>query len=348
MSFLTRRRFTTEEIGEALHADESDYKTRDGVELEFRNLFFSVSNRDGGNIGLLTNVSGRLRAGRVTAVMGPSGAGKSTLLDILAGIPSPGKVSGSILIDGSPQIEWNMKDLSAYVMQQDVLPATSTVRETIVLSAMLKLPRNMPNEVKLQRVQFILRDLDLETCADTLIGNEILGKKGISGGQRRRTSLGIELVKDPLLIFLDEPTSGLDPNQLADIRELIRTIGKEKTLMFSTHIMQEVEAICDRVVIINRGKIVADGKAEDLANQQKRGFTIEVEFDKAFDINSLRNINGVKKVRSLKGNSFELIYEGEADIRPDIFKLAVDKQATVLTINRKELKLEEVFQQLTR
>ncbi|MEX0635842.1 MAG: ATP-binding cassette domain-containing protein, partial [Ferruginibacter sp.] len=170
----------------------------------------------------------------------------------------------------------------------------------------------------------------------------------LSKGYRQRVGLAQALIHNPDVIILDEPTSGLDPNQLADIRELIRAIGKEKTLMFSTHIMQEVEAICDRVIIINRGKIVADGKADELSRQQKRGFTIEVEFDKAFDINILKKISGVKKVRTMKDFSFELVYEGEADIRPEIFKLAVEHQATVLTINRKELKLEEVFQQLTK
>ncbi len=284
----------------------------------------------------LDDVSFQVNKGEILGFLGPNGAGKSTMMKIITTYipPTEGTVSvvGFDCMENSMDVRRNV----GYLPEHNPLYLDMFVKEYLSFIAGLH---------KLQ---------DKQKRVDEMIGLTGLDREqhkkigALSKGYRQRVGLAQALIHNPDVIILDEPTSGLDPNQLADIRELIRTIGKEKTLMFSTHIMQEVEAICDRVVIINRGKIVADGKAEDLANQQKRGFTIEVEFDKEFDINSLRNINGVKKVRSLKGNSFELIYEGEADIRPDIFKLAVDKQATVLTINRKELKLEEVFQQLTR
>nr|HPH83457.1 DUF4162 domain-containing protein [Flavobacteriales bacterium] len=138
-----------------------------------------------------------------------------------------------------------------------------------------------------------------------------------------------------------------DPNQLADIRELIRNIGKEKTLMFSTHIMQEVEAVCDRVIIINKGKLVADGKAGELGNRS-RGYSIHVEFDKEISRGALTGISGVKRVDKLTDQHWELFVEGSEDIRSEIFRFAVEKQLTVLTINRHEQSLEEVFQELTR
>jgi ABC-2 type transport system ATP-binding protein len=170
----------------------------------------------------------------------------------------------------------------------------------------------------------------------------------LSKGYRQRVGLAQALIHDPQVLILDEPTTGLDPNQIAEIRELIRTVGKEKTLMFSTHIMQEVEAICDRVIIINQGSIVAEGKTSELSKNQAHGFTILVEFDKLPNIHDFRSIKGVTGIKQTGENTIEISAEGEQDIRPDIFKMAVEKNAAVLTINRKELKLEELFQKLTK
>ncbi len=284
----------------------------------------------------LDDVSFQVNKGEILGFLGPNGAGKSTMMKIITTYIPP--TSGTVSVVGFDCFE-NSMDVRrnvGYLPEHNPLYLDMFVKEYLGFIAGLH-----RIQARQKRVEEMIALTGLEREQHKKIG-------ALSKGYRQRVGLAQALIHNPEVIILDEPTSGLDPNQLADIRELIRTIGKEKTLMFSTHIMQEVEAICDRVVIINRGKIVADGKAEDLASQQKRGFTIEVEFDRTFDIETLKNIKGVKKVKSLKGNSFELIYEGEADIRPEIFKLAVEKQSTVLTINRKELKLEEVFQQLTR
>jgi ABC-2 type transport system ATP-binding protein len=169
----------------------------------------------------------------------------------------------------------------------------------------------------------------------------------LSKGYRQRVGLAQALIHDPEVLILDEPTSGLDPNQLADIRALIREVGREKTLMFSTHIMQEVEAVCDRVIIIDRGKIVADGKANELGNTTAKGYRILVEFDREISRGSLQSIAGVLRVSKLEGQQWELYSEQSSDIRPDIFKFAVEQQLTVLTINRVEQDLESVFRELT-
>ncbi|MFN5317562.1 MAG: ATP-binding cassette domain-containing protein, partial [Bacteroidia bacterium] len=175
------------------------------------------------------------------------------------------------------------------------------------------------------------------------------GKKigALSKGYRQRVGLAQALIHDPEVLILDEPTSGLDPNQLAEIRNLIRSVGKEKTLMFSTHILQEVEAICDRVVIINRGKIVADGKAQDLGKNSRSSYCIVVEFDKEVLRNELNSIVGITKASKIGEYKWELFSNEQDDIRPKIFKFAVEKDLTVLTINRVEQNLESIFRDLT-
>jgi ABC-2 type transport system ATP-binding protein len=175
------------------------------------------------------------------------------------------------------------------------------------------------------------------------------GKKigALSKGYRQRVGLAQALIHDPEVLILDEPTSGLDPNQLAEIRNLIRSVGKEKTLMFSTHILQEVEAICDRVVIINRGKIVADGKAQDLGKNARTSYCIVVEFDREVSRGDLSAIDGVKKASKTNDRKWELYSDEQGDIRHNIFQFAVEKGLTVLTINRVEQNLETIFRDLT-
>jgi ABC-2 type transport system ATP-binding protein len=170
----------------------------------------------------------------------------------------------------------------------------------------------------------------------------------LSKGYRQRVGLAQAMIHQPKVLILDEPTSGLDPNQLSEIRALIKDIGKEKTVMLSTHIMQEVEAICSRVIIINKGKIVADESTEIL--QQKSGIEniIIVEFDKAADKNALRNIPGVRKAELHKENIWRLISDKGNDIRPAVFNFAVANQLTVLSLQKQKQSIEDIFQQLTK
>ena len=170
----------------------------------------------------------------------------------------------------------------------------------------------------------------------------------LSKGYRQRVGLAQALLHDPEVLILDEPTSGLDPNQLLEIRSLIKTIGKEKTVMLSTHIMQEVEAICDRAIIIHKGKIVADDSTQNLQHISSSGNVVRVEFSSAVDPGLLAKINGVKTVTALTPFSFQFTAQPSIDIRPDIFRFAVDQKLTVLSMQKEELRLEEVFQELTR
>jgi ABC-2 type transport system ATP-binding protein len=284
----------------------------------------------------LDSISFQVNKGEILGFLGPNGAGKSTMMKIITTFIPPS--SGTVELCGFDILTQSMEVRKhvGYLPEHNPLYTDMYVKEYLGFIAGL---HKIANSDK--RVAEMVGLTGLEREQHKKIG-------ALSKGYRQRVGLAQALIHDPAVLILDEPTSGLDPNQLADIRDLIRAIGKEKTLMFSTHIMQEVEAICDRVLIINQGKIVADAKAGELGQQQKRGYTIHVEFDKAVSKNLLQTIHGVIRVKQLRDTEFELVNEGSDDIRPAIFKFAVDQGLTVLTINRREQKLEELFQELTR
>ena len=169
----------------------------------------------------------------------------------------------------------------------------------------------------------------------------------LSKGYRQRVGLAQALIHDPKVLILDEPTSGLDPNQIGEIRNLIRNVGKEKTVMMSTHIMQEVEAICDRVIIINRGNLVADDSAKDLRQVQQNTRVFVVEFSGKVYKDQLLGIDGVDAVKQMEGNNWQLKSRDGKDVRHDVFQLAVKSKLTVLTMNEEEQRMEEVFKKLT-
>jgi ABC-2 type transport system ATP-binding protein len=170
----------------------------------------------------------------------------------------------------------------------------------------------------------------------------------LSKGYRQRVGIAQALIHDPKVLILDEPTTGLDPNQLAEIRNLIKKIGKQKTVMLSTHIMQEVEAVCDKVIIINKGKIVANAPASQIQNLTGNRVQLIVEFDKALTKSQLLKINGIAQVENSSGNTWILESVAGKDVRNDVFKFAVDNELTVLTLQKNEQKLEDVFKELTK
>jgi ABC-2 type transport system ATP-binding protein len=184
-----------------------------------------------------------------------------------------------------------------------------------------------------------------------MVGLTIEQKKKIgalSKGYRQRVGLAQALIHEPEVLILDEPTSGLDPNQLEDIRKLIINIGKKKTIMLSTHIMQEVEAICGRVIIIDRGEIKADNETKQLQKEQTKRQVIFVEFDKEIGRNKLASIPGVKNVKPVEGNIWVIEAEKQDDFRPIISRFASDNGMLILALRKEEQSLEEVFKNLTR
>ena len=168
----------------------------------------------------------------------------------------------------------------------------------------------------------------------------------LSKGYRQRVGLAAALIHDPEVLILDEPTTGLDPNQLQEIRALIKSIAEKKTIMLSTHIMQEVEAICDRAIIIKKGEIVADNKIEMLQN--KGGEIIEVEFQNPILVSVLKDLKEVKHVVQKSKTRFELTSKDSKDIRPLISQFAIDNSNLVLSMQKREQKMEDIFQNLTR
>lgn len=169
----------------------------------------------------------------------------------------------------------------------------------------------------------------------------------LSKGYRQRVGLAQAMLHDPQVLILDEPTSGLDPNQLAEIRGLIKQLGEKKTVIFSTHIMQEVQALCDRVIIINQGKLVANDPIERLQSRLQGEALVTVAFAKAVSKKDLQQILGVKAVESYGKNRWRLSAAGKADIREAIFRLAVQQDAPLLELHRDEMSIEDVFRQLT-
>lgn len=280
-------------------------------------------------------ISFEARPGEVLGFLGPNGAGKSTTMKMLTCFISP--TSGSATICGrdieSESIE--ARRLIGYLPENNPLYKDLFVREYLQFVARL---HKVPDVQK--RIAEMIELTGLERECHKRIG-------ALSKGYRQRVGLAQAMLHDPQVLILDEPTSGLDPNQLAEIRALIKQLGKEKTLIFSTHIMQEVQAICDRVIIINRGKMVADDPIDQLQQRIKGEAVVTVEFKEQVKKELLAKIPGVKKVESAGVHRWKLHTLLESDIRADIFRFAEQHQFTLLEMHREDLSIEEVFRKLT-
>lgn len=281
----------------------------------------------------LDDISFSIGSGEIVGFLGPNGAGKSTMMKILTCF--------------IPQSEGEAK-----------VCGLNTLEDTIPIRAKVGyLPEHNPLYLEMYVVEYLefiagihksKKDRISEMIEKTGLGPEKHKKIGqLSKGFRQRVGLAAALIHDPEVLILDEPTTGLDPNQLVEIRNLIKEIGKKKTVMLSTHIMQEVEMLCSRVIIINKGKIVADRPTSDLQNFKKtKSFTIE--FEEILTKNQLKKIQGVKEVKVLTDRKWLLHSIGEEDIRTHIFQFAVEQKLTILEIKQEEQKLEEIFQELTK
>jgi ABC-2 type transport system ATP-binding protein len=286
----------------------------------------------------LDNVSFDIKTGEIVGFLGPNGAGKSTLMKIINGFIPP--TSGDVWVNNLDVVEnpIEVKKIIGYLPENNPLYLDMYVKEYLAFVAgIYKIGKSRDSKIK-------------EVIEQTGLGPEQHKKIGaLSKGFRQRVGLAQALVHDPAVLILDEPTSGLDPNQIVEIRNLISAVGKQKTVMLSTHIMQEVEAICDRIVIINKGKIVADDTAKDIGSSTLERFqTIQVEFNKEVQKSDLGKIEGVTKVAHFKDNIWLLQARPLDDIRPRIFNFAVKHNFQVLSMQKQEKNLEKVFQELTR
>lgn len=284
---------------------------------------------------VLDQVNINIGKGEVVGLLGPNGAGKSTLMKILTGYIPP--TTGTARVnDHDVLLETGLvKKITGYLPEHNPLYVDMYVKEYLSFMAGIhKLGKLADARIR-------------EIIGITGLGPEQNKKIGtLSKGYRQRVGLAQALIHNPQILILDEPTSGLDPNQLVEIRELIRNIGHEKTVILSTHIMQEVESVCNRAIIINHGKIVADGSTSGLSELQAND-TITVEFASIVDERKLQAISGVQQVSRVSDKVWHLTASSSVDIRPAISKFASDNNLTLLSLHREEQKLEKVFQELT-
>ncbi|NLN95933.1 MAG: gliding motility-associated ABC transporter ATP-binding subunit GldA [Bacteroidales bacterium] len=285
----------------------------------------------------LNDVSFSIKAGEVVGFLGPNGAGKSTMMKILTCFIPPSSGEARVCGFDVQEESHEVKKRVGYLPETNPLYLDMYIREYLnFIAGIHKLGTKSR-----QRIEEMIRITGLETE----IGKKL---RQLSKGYRQRVGLAGALMHDPEVLILDEPTSGLDPNQLEEIRILIRQIGKEKTVMLSTHIMQEVEAVCNRVIIIDQGILVADSSVAEISTQSSNNAIITVEFDKSFDLTVLGTIPQIIDVKEISKNSYQFISNADTDIRQEIFRFAVENNATVLTMQKEQQRLEKIFQTLTK
>lgn len=283
----------------------------------------------------LNNVSFEIGTNEIVGFLGPNGAGKSTMMKILTCyIPATegsAKVCGFNTSDQTVEVRRQI----GYLPEHNPLYLDMYVKEFLEFTGKLYGMKNIK-----PRVKDMIDMTGLQKEQHKKIG-------ALSKGYRQRVGLAQAMIHDPKVLIMDEPTTGLDPNQLEEIRELIKKLGKQKTVMLSTHIMQEVEAVCDRVIIINNGSIVANDTTQTL-QQSTTKQVISVEFDKAVNRQDLRKLSGVEDAIVVSGNNWKIIADPERDVRKELFNYAVKNDIGILTLNKEEQKLEDVFKQLTK
>lgn len=284
-----------------------------------------------GNVQALRGVSMELKKGEVVGLLGPNGAGKSTLMKILTGYYN----------NWEGQIHFFNQDLR--IQLRDIQKKTGY------------LPENNPLYPEMFVAEYLQYSADLYRISNPPL-IDIISKTGLenhsqkkintlSKGFKQRVGLAAALIHNPEVIILDEPTTGLDPNQLIEIRKLIRDLGKDKTVILSTHILQEVNAICDRVIIINQGKIVLDKSLESLRENQQQ--IIEVSFDYRLEIEALARLPKVQKVINTHDFVYEIYVSGRKDQRTEIFDFANENGLKILSLQQKNQSLEDLFNELT-
>lgn len=283
----------------------------------------------------LDDISFLAEKGQITGFLGPNGAGKSTTMKIVTGYLPP--FSGSVSVSGIDVLKYpqQVQQKIGYLPEHNPLYLDMYVHEYLDFVASVYRLKNSRKAVldSIERVGLVPEQ----------------GKKigTLSKGYRQRVGLAQALVHDPEILVLDEPLTGLDPNQIGEIRALIKELGKDKTVVFSTHIMQEVQYLCDKVVIIHQGKIVADKSLEELKSSHQRKKSLHVEFAEKIDISGLRSLLGVLEISPISDMKMRIYYEEQQDIRPDVLKWATENGNSLLSLAVEEDSLEKIFQQLT-
>lgn len=285
----------------------------------------------------LDNVSFFAGRGEIVGFLGPNGAGKSTTMKIATGYLPP--TAGSVTVCGADVEEAPLavKAKIGYLPEHNPLYHEMYVHESLRFAGKVYGLRGAALKDRVAEM--------VQVCGLTKEQNKKTGM--LSKGYRQRVGLAQALIHRPEVLVLDEPTSGLDPNQILEIRELIKNFSNDKTVIFSSHIMQEVEALCDRVVVIDKGRIVADGALDELRSKKTEVVTVTVEFDQFVNGDLIRSIEGVIALTHLAGGKYRIKATTAGDIRPRLFDLAASAGYKLIGIQQEEVTMEIIFKELT-
>lgn len=282
------------------------------------------------------DISFSIEQGEIVGFLGPNGAGKSTTMKIATSYLPPS--AGSVLVNGIDVVErpLEVRRITGYLPEHNPLYLDMYVHEYLQFVGKV---HEIPSSSLKSRI-----DEMIDMCGLAHEQNKLI--ESLSKGYRQRVGLAQALLHDPKVLILDEPTSGLDPNQISEIRKVIKEISRNKTVIFSTHIMQEVQALCDRVIIINKGVIVADNQLSSLMNAHQQSVILIVEFNAPVDASELEQLAGVKSVTP-HGKAYRLVTMPGMETRQEIFRFATEKNLSLIGLKQEENSLEEIFHSLT-
>jgi ABC-2 type transport system ATP-binding protein len=285
----------------------------------------------------VNNISFEVGEGEIVGFLGPNGAGKSTTMKIATSYVPP--TAGQVTVAGFDVVNspLDVKQITGYLPEHNPLYLDMYVHEYLRFIGKLYGIRGTSLKNRVEEM--------VELCGLTVEQNKKI--ETLSKGYRQRVGLAQALIHDPAVLILDEPTSGLDPNQLVEIRKLIKQISTNKTVIFSTHIMQEVSALCNRVIVINKGEIVADDQLSNLMKNQEKETIVIVEFEGNVSMQDLRGLRGVKTVEVLDTSHFKILAHAGIDLRPEIFRFAADHKLSLIGLKQEETSLENIFRELT-
>jgi ABC-2 type transport system ATP-binding protein len=300
------------------------------MSIEVKNLL-----KEYGAQKAVNNISFKVNKGEIVGFLGPNGAGKSTTMKIITGyLQQTGGEAIVCGIDVAAQPLATKKKIG-YLPELNALYYDMYVKEYLGFVAEV---HNIVNKKE-------AIDKTIETVGLTLEATKKIGQ--LSKGYKQRVGLAAALIHNPEVLILDEPTTGLDPNQIIEIREVIKQQGKDKTVLFSSHILQEVEAICDRVIIINKGNIVADDKLSNLQRSQKEQQFVKVEFKEKVDIALLEKIEGVEKIFNIQYSIFNIQCADAEMVKKQILQLAIERNLNIISLQSESQSLESIFKALT-
>lgn len=294
-------------------------------------------NKSFGHFQALAEVGFEVGSGEIAGLLGPNGAGKSTLMKILCGVlpPDSGEASICGFISETNSLEAKMN--IGYLPENNPLYPNMYIKEFLTFSAGFY---NLRNQKK-HRIDEMIELTGLNKHLKKKIG--VLSK-----GLKQRVGIAQALLHDPKVLLLDEPTSGLDPNQIVEIRNLILTLGADKTILFSSHIMQEVEVLCKRVIILDEGRIVADDDTSTITSNLSAKNMISIEFDKKLELRIVTSLKFVKNAKRITGHKWSIEPVAGLDIRKNLMNFAIEQGLTILSLNQQSDNLERVFQELTK